>query len=413
MRSAISGTETLTPHPAGYNLASEVVKNAILDELVSLIRTHQTELLRENQRDLAAADQLDPTLRDRLKVDTQKVENMIRAVKQVRQTADPEGELISTYRHPNGLRVENRRVPFGLILIIYESRPDVTIEAAISAFKAGNRILLKGGKEAHHTNRFLVGLWHQALDAHNVGKDWVRYLETDRQATQQLIRDNTHGVDLIIPRGGDGLIRFIQENTDLPILVSGRGNNFVYVHADADMEKSTSILLNGKQRLSVCNATDKILIHSGLPRFKAQVTNWVDAFRKMNIRVVTDHPELLTYDGIDAAPTTWWDDEFLDPRVMLGIVDGLETAITTINRHSGGHTAAVLTERKTVAERFLNRVDCAAVLHNASTRFTDGGEFGMGAEIAISTQKLHWRGPVGLGQLLTNKYFVFGDGQIR
>lgn len=387
-------------------------KNKVLRDLAALIAANTDEIIKRNKQDLEAAKDLDATLYDRLKVDERKVAGMIKSIEEVLQKADPEGEVISQYTHPNGMRIENRKVPFGKILIIYESRPDVTIEAAISAFKAGNQILLKGGKEARNSNLYLVQLWHQALEANGWNKKQVSYLELDRAATQDLIRSNTHRVDLIIPRGGEGLINFIRSNTEVPILVSGRGNNFVYVHEDADFAMAVAIILDGKTRLSVCNAVDKVLLNRAIPDFEAKTNYLIEklAGQRMEIHVSSDLA--FTNQSINDSESTWYK-EFLAAKLLIGSVNHLEEAVEMINKFSGGHSATIITEDHQVAQQFLTNTDCAAVYHNASTRFTDGGQFGFGAEIAISTQKLHFRGPIGLGQLVTNKWFVFGNGQIR
>ena len=389
-------------------------KNKVLKDLAELVAKNAEKIIQNNQLDLTNAKDLDATLYDRLKVDEKKVHGMVTSIEEVIEREDPEHKLLYSYTHPNGMKVENRVVPFGKILIIYESRPDVTIEAAISAFKAGNRILLKGGKEAKHSNQYLVQLWHQALFQNDLSKDHVEYLELDRPDTQKLIRENTHQVDLIIPRGGDGLINFIRSNTDVPILVSGRGNNFVYVHEDADFDKALNIILDGKKRLSVCNALDKVLFNPEIPQLNKKIPILTQALLDMKIEVL-GHKQLLSmHSAIKAIEDDQiFYEEFLGPKILLSTSDSLEEAISTINQYSGGHSATILTTNNQVAQQFLQQVDCAAVYHNASTRFTDGGQFGFGAEIAISTQKLHFRGPIGLGQLVTNKWFIHGEGQVR
>jgi glutamate-5-semialdehyde dehydrogenase len=389
-------------------------KNEILEDLAALILKHQSEIIQQNEIDLQSAGNIDATLLDRLKVDAKKVASMAKAVREVIDIEDPENKILSEYVHPNGMRVVNKVVPFGRILIIYESRPDVTIEAAISAFKAGNRIFLKGGKEARNTNQFLVKLWHLALEKNNVEKGFVTYLDLDRGATQNLIEKNPHRIDLIIPRGGEGLINYIRSNTNVPLLVSGRGNNFIYVHEDADFEMAMELILNGKSRLSVCNAIDKVLLNSNIPELDKEVPLLLNKLHEAGIAVLgtTDisdkYPEVEAVEGESV-----FYEEFLSARIMFSSVDSVEDAIDKINKYSGGHSAVIVCKDTVVAGDFQNQVDCAAVYHNASSRFTDGGQFGMGAEIAISTQKLHFRGPLGLSQLVTNKWFVYGNGQIR
>lgn len=389
-------------------------KNKILTDLAELILKHEAEIIRQNQIDLENAGNIDATLIDRLRVDSKKVTSMVRAVQEVMGIEDPENKVLSEYLHPNGMRVVNKVVPFGSILIIYESRPDVTIEAAISAFKAGNRIFLKGGKEAKNTNKFLVELWHKALQKNNVDKAFVTYLDLDREATQHLIEKNPHRVDLIIPRGGEGLINYIRSNTDVPLLVSGRGNNFIYVHDDADFEMAIELILNGKSRLSVCNAIDKVLFNNDIPGLKEKMMVLLEKLRAAGISVFGTDDLSSKFPGIEPVrDESIFYEEFLAARIMFSGVDSSREAIDKINQYSGGHSAVIVCKGRAVAENFQDQVDCAAVYHNASSRFTDGGEFGMGAEIAISTQKLHFRGPLGLSQLVTNKWFVYGNGQIR
>lgn len=393
---------------------STSLKNKTLRDLAVLLQEHRHELIQHNQHDLEQAANLDPTLIDRLKVDEKKVKGMIAAIEEVIALEDPEGTVLSTYNHPNGMKVENKVVPFGRILIIYESRPDVTIEAAISAFKAGNRIFLKGGKESRHSNTYLVSLWKQALEQNKLPAEYVTYLDIDREETQQLLRENTLKLDLIIPRGGDGLIRYIRQNTAVPLIISGRGNNFVYVHQDADLEMAQRIILNGKSRLSVCNATDKVLFNKHTPQLQEKMQGIINAANAMGLQVTGDGPFFKAFTGIQAMEDpAMYAEEFLSPEILFALADDLDAAIQTINDFSGGHSAVIVSKDEAAATVFQHAVDCAAVYHNASTRFTDGGQFGFGAEIAISTQKLHFRGPVGLAQLVTNKWFISGNGQVR
>lgn len=389
-------------------------KNRVLSKLAKLLDAHREEIISQNQTDISNCNGLDDALMDRLKVDHKKVDGMIASVNEVKSIADPEGEVLYSYDHPDGMQIENRTVPFGNILIIYESRPDVTIEAAVSAFKAGNKILLKGGKEARLSNLYLVRLWHDALISCDESKEWVTYLDMDREATQKLIAENTHNAHLIIPRGGDGLINYVRSNTNIPLIVSGRGNNFVYIHDDADFDMAVDIVLNGKSRLSVCNATDKVLINKNLPELDDKVSKLNDALTSMNIAVHGDQQVSTSLASVKSIQgKEIWDEEFLSADILLGLVDDEKSAIEMINQHSGGHSGTIVTSSKQAAELFQKEVDCAAVYHNASTRYTDGGQFGFGAEIAISTQKLHFRGPIGLGQLITNKWFISGSGQTR
>lgn len=390
------------------------VKNNTLLTLARLLAANEQIIFEANQADLNALKTTDETLIDRLKINPVKIQGMIRAIEEVIALEDPTYQLISTYEHPNGIQVTNRTVPFGKILIIYESRPDVTIEAAINAFKAGNQIYLKGGKEALQSNLALIQLWHLALEENGLQKNWVNYLNLNREETQLLLKENTYRFDLIIPRGGETLIQFIQQNTAIPLLISGRGNNFVFVDESADLTKARAIISNGKSRLSVCNAIDKVIFHSAFqtnPEFIAAI---VAGLNEMGTVVYGEGESLSTIDGITPkTDSIRYEDEFLAPILLMTFAPHMDEAINLINTYSGGHSAVIITENALNAEQFQYTVDCAAVYHNASSRFTDGGEFGMGAEIAISTQKLHFRGPVGMAQLVTNKWFISGTGQIR
>lgn len=389
-------------------------KNNVLLSLAQLLELNRGNIKEANEADMQAFPGMDDSMKDRLKVDDKKIDGMIRSLEEVASQPDPEGKILYEFVREDRLRIVNQTVPFGTILIIYESRPDVTIEAAATAFKAGNRILLKGGKEARQTNILLTGLWQQALDGQNVNTDWVQYLDLSREETQSLIKENSHRVDLIIPRGGEGLIRFVQENTSVPVIVSGRGNNFLFVDDNSDFGMAVRLVLNGKKRISVCNAIDKVLLHKGLDELEEKLSYLVTHLSEKGIEVWGDKEIASLCNTIkienDAATLC---EEYLAPKLYLTLVDGIQDAINMINRYSGGHTAVIVTNDATNATEFMQQVDCAAVYHNASSRFTDGGQFGVGAEIAISTQKLHFRGPLGAQELVTNKWFVYGNGQIR
>jgi glutamate-5-semialdehyde dehydrogenase len=388
-------------------------KNNVLTTLAQLLILHQNIIIQANQKDVNAYQGNDESMLDRLKVNESKVKEMALSVEQAIALNDPEGKVLYTHHPDNGLKIENRTVPFGNILIIYESRPDVTIEAAITAFKAGNKILLKGGKEARNTNLVLTEIWEQALVENGVDKSYVQYLDFNRAATQALIKTNSLNIDLIIPRGGDGLINFVKKNTEIPTIISGRGNNFLFVDKEADFEMAMEIILNGKTRISVCNALDKVLLHQDIPDLENQLLQLITRLKEDEIEIIGDS-EIFEKYGVERItdPTIYYE-EFLAKKIMLRMVENIEEAITITNKYSGKHSASIITLSAASAAQFLNEVDCAAVYHNASTRFTDGGQFGFGAEMAISTQKVHFRGPIGINQLVTNKWFVFGNGQIR
>lgn len=380
-----------------------------------ILDKNREELLQANQKDLDAFDRDDQALYDRLVVDQKKVDQMIQALKEVRLQSDPVNQEISTRHLDNGLKIINKTAPFGTIMIIYESRPDVTVEAAVLAFKANNKILLKGGKEAYHSNKALVKFWHQALTENNLPSDFIQFLEMDRTQTQEFLKNPDQDLDLIVPRGGERLIAFVKEHAKCAVLVSGRGNNFLYVHPEADWEKSLEVIINAKtHKISACNALDKILIDTKIEGYGDKLKELRQLLTDKGVSILVDKKvkTILSEENVIPDPSVW-EEEFLAMKCVIGAVDNLDEAIEKINTHSGGHSASIMTENNAVAQTFMENVDCAAVYQNASTRFTDGGQMGVGAELAISTDKLHHRGPLGLKQLVTNKYYVFGDGQVR
>ena len=260
----------------------------------------------------------------------------------------------------------------------------------------------------------LVKLWQEALAANKLERSFITYLDFSREKTQNLIKNNSQDIDLIIPRGGEGLINFVKQNTSIPVITSGRGNNFLYVDQKSDFDMAIKIIINGKQRVSVCNALDKVLLHQNLPKVKKKIATLVSNLKTNQIEILGDKKICKFNNQIQAVQdAAIWSEEFLSKKILLGLVKNTDGAIKMINQYSGRHSASIITKNKKTAEKFQNQVDCAAVYHNAGTRFTDGGQFGLGAEMAISTQKLHWRGPLGVNQLVTNKWFINGTGQTR
>lgn len=390
-------------------------KNSVLSTMATIVNDNRKAILRANQQDLDAFNRNDQALYDRLVVDEDKINGMINAIRTVKNQPDPIGQVRSSGILDNGLRIENRTAPFGTILIIYESRPDVTIEAAVLAFKANNKILLKGGKEALHTNRMLVDCWHQALTENGLDTDWIQLITLDREATREFLKHPPQPIDLIVPRGGEKLIRFVKDHAQCAVLVSGRGNNFTYIAPDADWDLVLPVIINAKtDKISACNALDKVLVDETTPELPEKLQQLGKALRAQSVQLLAEEQLLpVLKEAEPIADESVWYEEFLAPKICFGLVNGLETAIEKINRYSGGHSTAILTSDEEKAGIFMERVDSAAVYHNASTRFTDGGAMGVGAELAISTDKLHHRGPLGLAQLVTNKYYVYGDGQVR
>ncbi len=389
-------------------------RNQVLSLMAQFVTEEATSLLAANKKDLAAYQGNDIAMRDRLKVDQSKISGMVESLKKLASEPDPLGVERFTFTHENGMHISNKTAPFGTVLIIYESRPDVTIEAAGIAFKSGNKILLKGGKESLGSNLVLVGLWHRALAAADCSLDWVQYLQFDRTQTQAFLQKPSQNVDLIIPRGGERLIHFVKKHATCPVIVSGRGNNFIYIDGEADLEMALDIILNAKTtKISACNALDKVLVAADLPRKHEFLSRLVQELGKKEMTIFVDD-QFANLEGTKSVPgEDIWYEEFLDYKIVLGQVPDLQVAIDKINKYGGGHSAAIITANTEKAEIFMNTIDAAAVYHNASTRFTDGGQFGLGGELAIGTDKLHQRGPIGLQHLVTNKWYVKGNGQIR
>ncbi len=389
-------------------------RNAVLTSMAKLIAESRTSILEANQIDLDRYTGDDISMRDRLKVDQDKIDGMILSLEQLTSAQDPLGVERFATTHENGMHISNKTAPFGTILIIYESRPDVTIEAAGIAFKSGNKILLKGGKESLNSNLILVALWHKALEENDCDTNWVTYLQFDRTQTQTFLEKPNQKLDLIVPRGGERLIAFVKQHATCPVIVSGRGNNFLYVDSEADLQMALDIILNAKTtKISACNALDKVLIASDLVRKHQFLQHLILELQKSKVEILAD--SLLS--GLEGVlPITdenIWHEEFLDYKIALGQASDIEDAISKINKYGGGHSASIVTANTEKATEFMESVDSAAVYHNASTRFTDGGQFGLGGELAISTDKLHQRGPIGLQHLVTNKWHVKGNGQIR
>lgn len=389
-------------------------RNNVLTTMADLIRKEKDAIIKENQKDLDAYDGGDLAMADRLKVDEEKIQLMIKSLNELCEKEDPLGKQRFHFQHENGMHVYNKTAPFGTVMIIYESRPDVTVEAAGIAFKSGNKIVLKGGKESINSNLKIVELWERALEENGISDQWVEYLKFDRKQTQAFLENPTQPIDLIVPRGGERLIQFVKQNASCPVIVSGRGNNFVYVHKDADLDLALKVIVNAKTaKISACNALDKVLIDQNLPNYDDFVKRLLEKLSEFKVEVFVDK-ELSSHDGVKTiTDQDIWYEEFLDYKIVIGLVDSVEQAISKINKYSGGHSSSIITKDQQIADQFMTTVDTAAVYHNASTRFTDGGQLGLGGELAISTDKLHQRGPIGLEHLVTNKWYIHGDGQIR
>lgn len=394
-------------------LLSLETRNNVLFTMATLLDTERVAIIDMNKKDINAYKGTDISMLDRLKVNNAKVDEMIIAAKHLASQEDPVGVERFSFKHENGMQVYNKTASFGTILIIYESRPDVTVEAAGIAFKSGNKIVLKGGKESLHSNLKITELWHKALKQNNASSDWVTYLQFNRIETQKFLEKPTQRIDLIVPRGGEKLITFVKKHASCPVIISGRGNNFVFVHSEADLNIALAIIINGKSKISACNAVDKVLIDENLPNKKEFINTLIKKLNESKIQVLGDKIISKNHSVQEISSNEVWYEEFLDHKIVLGEIASNEAVIEMINIYSGGHSSAIITKNEAEAHFFMENVDTAAVYHNASTRFTDGGQLGLGGELAISTDKLHQRGPIGLQHLVTNKWYVHGNGQIR
>jgi glutamate-5-semialdehyde dehydrogenase len=379
--------------------ASTAAKNEALLGAADLLLARSTEILEANAEDVTTAQEADAsaTVVDRLRLSDARLESMAGGLRQVASLADPVGEVLDGWVRPNGLRISRVRVPLGVIGIIYENRPNVTSDAAGLCLKAGNAAFLRGSSGAISSNIAIAAVLRDAVSKAGLPADSVVLLEdTSHEAAVEFMRQRDH-IDCLIPRGGPSLIQSILDHATVPYVIDGDGNCHVYVDAEADLDMALDIVANAKmQRPSVCNAAETLLVHSAVaPTFMPRVREALDG-----VDLITDDDEAFAT-------------EFLDLRLAVRVVDSLDQAIDHIARFGSGHSEAIVTQSLPAAERFTTEVDAAAVLVNASTRFVDGEEFGFGAEIGISTQKLHARGPMGLRELTTAKYVVRGDGQIR
>ena len=371
-------------------------------------------ILEANEKDVVRAKEngMKPGLVDRLMLDRSRIEGMAEGIRQVAALPDPVGEVRSMKQRPNGLLIGQKRVPLGVIGIIYEARPNVTADAFALCFKAGNVVILRGGSDAFYSNLAIVETIRTALKDHGVPKDAIQLIEdTSRKTAQEFMKMDRY-VDLLIPRGGAGLIRSVLENSRIPVIETGTGNCHIFVDESADLQMAVSIIFNAKtQRIGVCNACESLVVHEKvLDRLMPLLKKKLD---EKQVEIRGDRKAAAAAEGIVPATEEDWGTEYLDYILSVKTVDSIDEAIAHINRYNTGHSEAIITSDYANAQRFLNEVDAAAVYVNASTRFTDGYEFGFGAEIGISTQKLHARGPMGLEALTSYKYIIYGNGQIR
>ncbi|RME47626.1 MAG: glutamate-5-semialdehyde dehydrogenase [Chloroflexi bacterium] len=396
---------------------STFVKNAALEAIATALETEQGAILAANEQDLAdgQAAGLSQAMLDRLLLTPSRLDGMASDVRNVAALPDPTGEVFDMRTLPNGLQVGKKRVPIGVLGVIYESRPNVTVDIAALALKSGNAVILRGGKESRRSNQALAGLVQRAITQAGVPEGAVQLIETpDRELVRDMLRANEY-IDMIIPRGGAGLHHFAIENATIPVITGGIGVCHTYVDETADLDKALEIVYNAKvQRPTVCNALDTLLVHRNVAAafLPAVARRW----REAGVELRCDPAALAILgdgDGVRPASDDDFGKEFLSLVASVRIVDSLDEALDHIYKYGTGHSEAIVTESYHSAQRFLNEVDAAAVFVNASTRFTDGGQFGLGAEVAISTQRLHARGPMGLKELTTYKWIIRGDGHVR
>lgn len=389
-------------------------KNNALHAVAAALTKNADEIIAANSIDMEEAKKngMSEALLDRLLLTESRLEDMAEGIRQVAGLDDPIGEVISMKERPNGLLIGQKRVPMGVIGFIYESRPNVTVDGFALCFKTGNAVILRGGSDCIHSNIALVKVIRQTLGACGVTEDAVSLIEdTDREIARQFMRLNKY-VDLLIPRGGAGLIRTIVENATVPVIETGTGNCHIYIDKSADMEKALPIIKNAKlQRLGVCNACESLVIHKDIADVAIPLI--ADMLRENECEIRGDERAASISDYIIPATDEDYGTEYLARIISARVVDSLDEAIEHINNYSTGHSESIITEDYESAQRFLAEIDSACVYVNASTRFTDGFMFGFGAEIGISTQKLHARGPMGLLALTSTKYIIYGNGQIR
>lgn len=396
------------------NLLSDDDKNRALLSAADKLCEKSEAVIAANARDVerAKAANMSPALIDRLSLDEKRIAAMAEGLRQIAELSSPLGEVVFNTVRPNGLHIEEKRVPIGVIGIIYESRPNVTADAFGLCFKTGNAVILRGGSDAINSNIAIADTLRAAISECGISGDAIQLVtDTSRETARELMRLNGY-IDVLIPRGGAGLIKTVVETSTLPVIETGTGNCHIFVDESANLEMARDIIINAKtQRLGVCNACESLVVHSAVA--KTAIPQIVSALREKGVEIRADERAREIVPDLRPALEIDWGREYLDAIISLKTVDSIDEAIEHINKYNTKHSEAIITENKACAEKFLNEVDAAAVYVNASTRFTDGFEFGFGAEIGISTQKLHARGPMGLRALTSTKYTIRGNGQIR
>lgn len=395
-------------------VASSEKKNQALKKIAEGLIENTDKIIEANKVDLENGEKngMAKSMLDRLKLDKERIEGMAKGVLDVATLPEPVGRILSATERPNGLRIEKVSTPIGVIAVIFEARPNVTSDAAALCLKSGNTVILRGGKEAINSNKTIAKVMRQAVKEAGMPEDVIQLVEdTSRESANELMKMNEY-VDVLIPRGGAGLIKAVVKNATVPVIETGVGNCHIYIDKNADLKKAVDIVFNAKtSRPSVCNAAESLLIHKDIAKEAlVAIKNKLD---EKDVTLVGDSKAREIIPDMEKATDADWATEYLDYKMSVKIVDSVEEAIDHIYKYSTGHSECIVTENAGTAEKFMNQVDSAAVYLNASTRFTDGGEFGFGAEIGISTQKLHARGPIGLPELQSFKYKIYGDGQIR
>lgn len=406
----------LAAQQASYTLSqlSTKTKNQVLHQMAEKLQTAQAEILAANQLDLAQAAEngVRQVMLDRLTLTSERIDAMAQGLLQVADLKDPVGDVVRGWQTELGLQIVQKRVPLGVIAMIYEARPNVTVDAAALCFKSGNAVILRGGKEALQTNRVLADLLRQALTAANVTSNAVQLITDTSHETAQALMRLTDYVDVLIPRGSGAFIKTVVATATVPVIETGAGNCHVYVDDESDLEMATKIIVNAKtQRPAVCNAMEKLVIHQAVAQTYLPVIAKALKAKQVVLRGDSEAKNILP--DIDLATEADWSTEYNDNILAIKVVPTLTAAIQHINRYNTQHSEAIITNNYQHAQLFTNQINAAVVYVNASTRFTDGFEFGFGAEIGISTQKLHARGPMGLNELTTTKYVVQGSGQVR
>lgn len=394
--------------------ASSETKNKALAAMAKALEDNSDKIIESNKADIENGSDagLSDAMLDRLMLDKERICKIASAIREIIALDDPVGKTLSGTTRPNGLMISKVSVPLGVIAVIYEARPNVTADAAALCLKSGNTVILRGGKEAINSNKAMADVMREAVESAGLPADCIQLIEkTDRETAADLMKLNAY-VDVLIPRGGKGLIQSVVNNSTVPVIRTGEGNCHVYVDKDADIDMAAEIVFNAKaSRVSVCNACETLLVHKDIAEFALIAIK--EKLDSKNVVIIGDEAvqEILP-DVIPATEDDWYT-EYLDYKIAVRVVESIDEAISHIAKYSTDHSESIVTQNYAAAEKFINEVNSSAVYINASTRFTDGGEFGFGAEIGISNQKLHVRGPVGLPELTSYKYVIRGNGQVR